>query len=138
MCKQNRPSFCLILKSSHALGSAQCIIIQAALSSYSQLNCKQFECMKYLNVTLLHLEIFCFIKIPNFPTFRYIQFLRRNSFQHGIPTISLYLFSNISIGSFQVLVNTQLIPQLQTCTELVLSAANYTESSCLSNIGCNF
>ena len=30
------------------------------------------------------------------------------------------------------------IPQLQICTVLVLSAADYTESSCLSNIGCNF
>ena len=30
------------------------------------------------------------------------------------------------------------IPQLQTCTALVLSAADCTESSCSSNIGCNF
>ena len=32
---------------------------------------KYFECMKYL-MRLLHLEIYCFIKLPDFPTFRYI------------------------------------------------------------------
>ena len=30
------------------------------------------------------------------------------------------------------------IPQLQTCTALVLSAANYTERSGSFNIDCNF
>ena len=53
------------------------------------------------------------------------------------PTI---IFADIGIhaamASFQILDN--IIPQLQTCTALILSAANCTEGSCSSNVGCNF
>ena len=97
-------------------------------------------CMKYLMWLLLHLEIYCFMLLLNFTTFRYSYIVPSNKFslvwnlQFPCIYFQIHTCCNGQFPGFGECV----IPQLQTCTALVLSAADCTESSCSSKIGCNF
>ena len=107
--KTNRPSFCLILKLSHAL--------DGLFSVLSRLHGRKHKCA------------FCWMK--DHWVWLLSDIVTWDSFCHG----TNYLFSDIDAAcdSHFPGFGKYIFPQLQTCTALVLSA-NCTEDSCLSDI----
>ena len=97
------------------------------------------ECIKYL-MSLLHLDIYCFIELPNLTTFRYTTFLHSEKISLEWNPLCAFIFRCQIYGccNGQFPGEWYVIHQLQTCTALVLSAADCTEGSCSFNIGCNF
>ena len=124
LCKTNRPSFCLILKLSHALDGLLSVYY---LGGIVVIKCA-FCWMKHHWKWLLHLENFCFMQFPNLTTFTYCCF--KGILSRWNPLFILDI-ARCCDGKVPGL-GEYLFPLIQNCTALVLYA-DCTEDSFICN-----